>query len=98
MNLVLTELEYKVIDSVKEVFDEQGNIKLCGRYACMNLINEINELTLVKEKSSIKSLEELKALATNINFGDVNTGFINISELKSHNLEGIIGGIFNEIG
>ena len=41
--------------------------------------------------------EELKALATNINFGDVNTGFINISELKSHNLEGIIGGIFNEI-
>ena len=97
MNLVLTELEYKVIDSVKEVFDEQGNIKLCGRHACMNLINEISELTLVKEKSSIKSLEELKALATNINFGDVNTGFINISELKSHNLEGIIGGIFNEI-
>ena len=97
MNLVLTELEHKVIDSVKEVFDEQGSIKLCGRYACMNLINEINELTLVKEKSSIKSLEELKALAANINFGDVNTGFINISELKSHNLKGIIGGIFNEI-
>ena len=64
----------------------------------MNLINEVSELTLIKENSSIKSLEELKALAANINFGDVNTGFINISELKSHNLEGIIGGIFNEIG
>ena len=35
----------KFIEKYNAVFDEEGKIKACGRYACMALINACEEIT-----------------------------------------------------
>lgn len=49
------------------VFNENGEIRLCGRYSCMELIVRLNN---IKESFS------------KLNFGDVETGMMNPEDIK----------------
>lgn len=46
------------------VFDESGDVKLCGRNACRDLIFAA------------------AAISPNQNFGDVNSGYMNVENIK----------------
>ena len=60
----------QAIDEIKElyneVFDEQGNIKLCGRDTCKKLMRALNEIY------------------EDVNFGDLDAGFLNIETVQKY--------------
>ena len=45
----------KVIEQYKKVFDEEGNVKLCGREACKKLIELCSEIVPNVDFSSLES-------------------------------------------
>lgn len=57
----------KIEDVYGEVFDENGEVKLCGRYKCMELISLMNGLSGNRDDKY---------------FGDIETGFMNIENIK----------------
>lgn len=56
----------EIIEAYKKVFDEDGNVQLCGREKCKNLIRI------------------LKQQIPEVNFGDEETGFMNIENIKKY--------------
>ena len=94
---ISSQLEYDIISTLNKVFDNEGNMRLCGREECINLTSQIYDLSLLKE-SEIQSpaLIKLRILAGVVPFGDIITGFINLSELKAHGLYDILTEVLNE--
>lgn len=58
-------MKEQILNLYNEIFDENGNVKSCGRKKCKQLINLLTE-----EYPDRK-------------FGDSNTGFMNIKEIKA---------------
>lgn len=57
----------RLIEAYNRVFDENGEIKLCGRYACMGLIT---------------SLENIQKRVEGLDFGNKETGMMNVENIK----------------
>ena len=54
----------KIMEQYNKVFDEQGNIRKCGREECKKLI------------------ELCEAFQSDIDFGSLQTGFMNVKNIK----------------
>lgn len=57
----------ELLNQYSKVFDEEGNIKICGRYQCS---------TLIELCTNFNSTQ-------NINYGDINTGIMNEHNIKA---------------